>query len=216
MPKDAIRRMPRLAADELALCRALADEDDLTGMEITGEFSDTEYTVLTVRESRLINARFTASTFTRTDLIDCVLLDCDFSGATWEHCQFERVEFRHCRMSGIQAPSNRFHDVAMIDCKLDGANFRMSVWERGELRDSHLVDADFYGARLPSSRIQGCDLSNVEFSKCDLTGSQLQRSRLDGIRGGDALRGVTIGSEQLIPAALALFGAVGISIRDEE
>jgi hypothetical protein len=68
---------------------------------------------------------------------------------------------------------------------------------------------------MPGSRVHGCDLTNVDLSKCDLSGSRLQGSRLDGIRGGEGLRGVTVGSDQLIPTALAVFGALGISVDDE-
>ena len=55
----------------------------------------------------------------------------------------------------------------------------------------------------------------ADFSKADLTGARLQRSNLTEVRGGDALRGVTISSDQLIPAALALFAAMKIRIDDE-
>ncbi|MBO0731144.1 MAG: pentapeptide repeat-containing protein, partial [Acidimicrobiaceae bacterium] len=173
------------------------------------------YSALTLRECRIAGAAFTGSCLVRATIVDCVITEAELSGAVLEDCRFERVEFQRCRMSGVQAQGSRFRDVALLDCKVDDGNFRMTDWEWGEMRDSNLVDSDFYGSRLPASRIHGCDLSNVEFSKCDLAGSHLQRSRLDGIRGGDSLRGVTIGSDQVIPAALALFGAVGISIDDE-
>jgi uncharacterized protein YjbI with pentapeptide repeats len=211
-----LRRPPRVADEELPDQWELADEDDLLGVALTCDFAGGEYSDIVLRECRVATARFTGSRFVRAGLFDCVVGDSDFSGATWEHCHFERVEFRHCRLSGLQAQSSQFKDVGFIDCKIDGGNFRMTTWERGELLDSHLVESDFYGARLPASRIRGCDLTNTELSKCDLTGSYLHGSRLDGIRGGDSLRGVTIGHDQIIPAALALFGAIGVSVDDDQ
>ena len=210
------RRPPRLPDEASSSLDALADEDDVIGAMVSGDFIGAELSLLTLRECRLSSAAFTGSRLVRATLIDCLITDCDLSGTIWEDCSFERVEFRHCRLSGIQAQGSRFADVAMTDCRIDGGNFRMTVWERCELHDSNLVDSDFYGARLPASRIHGCDLSDVEFSKSDLAGSQLQRSRLDGIRGGDSLRSVTIGSDQIIPAALAIFAAIGVQVDDEE
>jgi uncharacterized protein YjbI with pentapeptide repeats len=61
----------------------------------------------------------------------------------------------------------------------------------------------------------GCDLSGVDLSKCDLAGASLQGSTLERITGAEALRGVTLGSDQIVPAALALFGALGIRVNDE-
>jgi uncharacterized protein YjbI with pentapeptide repeats len=214
--KELGRRLPRLDEEALTPWHELVDEDDLLDIALDGDFAGAEISLLTVRQSRVDGAAFTGARLVRASFVDCVIAGSEWSGAELEDCRFERVEFRRCRMSGVQGHGSRFTDVAMLDCQVDGANFRMSVWERGELRDSHFVDSDFYAASLPGSRVHGCDLTNVDFSKCDLSGSRLQGSRLEGIRGGDALLGVSIGSDQLIPTALAVFGALGISVDDDE
>jgi uncharacterized protein YjbI with pentapeptide repeats len=211
-----LRRLPRLREEDLTVAASLGEENDLLGAVVTGDFPAAEYALVTLRECRLVGVKLIGSRLPRATIIDCVVVDSDLSGAALEDCEFERVEFQHCRLSGVQAQGSRFVDVAMLDCKIDGGNFRMTVWERGELRDSNFADSDFYAARLPASRVHGCDLSNVEFSKCDLSGSRLHGSHLEGIRGGDSLRGVTIGSDQIIPAALALFAAVGISVDNDD
>ena len=79
-----------------------------------------------------------------------------------------------------------------------------------------LVDADFYGASLPGSRFYGCDLNGVELSKSDLAGSRLHHSRFERLRGAEALRSVTIGSDQIIPTALAVFAAFDIHVSDDD
>ena len=213
--KDGERRRPRLDEEALTAWTELVDEDDLVDTALSGDFVGAEISLVAVRQSRVEGAAFTGARLIRAAFVDCVIVDSEWSGATLEDCRFERVEFRRCRMSGVQAHGSRFADVALLDCKADQGNFRMTSWERGELRDSHLVDSDFYGARMPGSRLHGCDLTNVDLSKCDLSGSRLQGSCLDGIRGGEGLRGVTVGSDQLIPTALAVFGALGISVDDE-
>jgi hypothetical protein len=48
-----------------------------------------------------------------------------------------------------------------------------------------------------------------------VAGSQLQGSTLDSILGANSLRDVFISSDQIVPAALAVFGALGIAINDD-
>jgi uncharacterized protein YjbI with pentapeptide repeats len=214
--KDTSRRVPRIDDKALTTWSTLEDEDELVDVVLDGDFSGVDLSHIALQQARLGGVTFTGTRLVRTTFIDCVIFDSEFSGAVFEECRFERVEFRRCRMSGLQAQGSRFTDVAMVDCKLDGANFRMTAWERAELRDCNLADADFYSAQLPGSIVQGCDLTNVELSKCGLAGSRLHGSRFEAVRGADALRGVVIGSDQLIPTALAVFGALGIRVEDAE
>ena len=125
-----------------------------------------------------------------------------------------RVEFRSCRLSGLQAPTGTFSDVGFVDSKLDGGNCRMTTWTRAELIDSDLSDSDFSSAALPGSHVLRCNLTAAQFSKSDLTGSRIVGSKVDGLRGAESLRGVTIGSDEVIPVALAIFGALGIAVDD--
>jgi uncharacterized protein YjbI with pentapeptide repeats len=213
--QDTTRRLPRLDEEGLSEWEELGRDDELEDVALTGDFSWAEIEFATVRQSRVEGAAFTRARLVRAAFVDCVIVDTEWSGAELEECRFERVEFRHCRMSGVQGHGGRFTDVALTDCKVDGGNFRMSTWERSELRDSHLVECDFTGATMPGTRIHGCDLTDADLSTCNLAGSRLHRSQLEGLRGGDALRGVTIGGDQLVPAALAVFRALRIAIDDD-
>ena len=213
--KRDTRREPRLDEELATECTAIEDETDITDTMVRGDFSATELYLVSVRQCRVEGARFTGSRLVRTSFVDCVILDSDLSGVRLDDCRLERVEFRRCRVSGLQATKSQFTDVALFDCKADAASFRMSVWERAELRDCNLVESDFTGAKLPGSRVEGCDLAKADLTKCDLTGTRLHRSNLTDVKGGDALRGVVISSDQLIPAALAVFASMKIRIEDE-
>jgi uncharacterized protein YjbI with pentapeptide repeats len=214
--KGELRASPRVARDLAEGPAGLVDETDITDAILSGDYSGLDITLAEITACRLDHAQFTSTRLARTRLVDCLVVDSDFSGVLLEECRLTRVEFRGCRLAGLQAASVTFGDVGFFDCKMSGANFRMTVWERAEFHSCDLVDADFYGAKLPGSRFQGCDLSDVELSKSALTGSRLHGSSLDRIRGGDALRGVTIGSDQIIPTALAIFGSLNISVRDDQ
>jgi len=213
--KREARREPRVDEDLAAECTAIDDETDVTDATVRGDFSATDRYLVSVRQCRVEGARFTGSRLVRAAFVDCVIVDSDFSGVRLDDCRFERVELRRCRVSGLQATKSQFTDVALFDCKADAASFRMSVWERAEFRDCNLVESDFTGAKLPASRVEGCDLTKADLTKCDLTGTRLHRSNLTDVKGGDALRGVVISSDQLIPAALAVFASMKIRIDDE-
>jgi hypothetical protein len=126
-----------------------------------------------------------------------------------------RVEFHSCRMSGLQAAGAKFQDVAFVDCRLDGANFRMSRWERSEFDGCDLTEVDLYGAHLPACRFVRCDLSGAQSRRptCRRVGS-ISRSWNESV-GADALGGITISSDQVLPVALALFAARAIVIDDD-
>jgi uncharacterized protein YjbI with pentapeptide repeats len=216
VPKPPGRRVsPRLADDFVDSVTCLADDVELSEVVLCGDFSGVSLSQPEFRECQIRQAQLTGAVLRFARFVDCVISDSDLSGAILEECFLTRVEFRRCRASGLQASRGRFVDVGLFTSKLDGANFRMSEWERAEISDCDLAEADFYDAKMPGSRIVDCDLNRIELSKSRLTGSRLSGSKLEGLRGGESLRNVTIGSDQIIAAAAALFAALHIDIDDE-
>ncbi len=214
-PKAVARVPPRIGKDLPKESPSLLDEARITNVAIVGDYSGAECQVAEITACRLEGVQAIGSRLIRSRLVDCVALACDFSGAVLEDCSISRVEFHDCRFSGLQAQHSSFKDVAFFDCKVDGANFRMTKWESAEFRSCSLAEADFYEASLPGSRFQSCDLTAAQLSKADLTGTRLHGSTLERIHGADGLRGVIIGSDQVVPAALAVFGTLNIVVDDE-
>jgi len=208
------RVSPRVSADLTTPVPSLLDETQFAEMAIVGDHSDVDAELIEAISCRFDEVQLTGSRLVRCRLTDCMVTACDFSGAVLEDSSFRRVEFHGCRLSGVQAQHSSFEDVAFFDCKMDGANFKMTEWEVAELQNCDLVDADFYGASLPGCRLEGCDLSGVQLAKADLTGVSLRGSVLERIEGAESLRGVTIGSDQVIPTALVVFGALNIVVDD--
>jgi uncharacterized protein YjbI with pentapeptide repeats len=215
MPSKSAARVVPVVADGLpAESPPLVDEVRITDVTLTGEYSNAQVELVEVASCRIERAQLTGSRLTRCSLVDCLGIASDFSGVILEDCSIRRVEFHECRFSGLEAQHSHFEDVAYFDCKIDRANFRMTEWKAAEFHDCELLDADFYGSSLPGSRFQGCDLSGAQLSKADLSRSQLNGSKLDRIQGAEGLRGVIIGSDQVIPAALAVFGSLNIVVDD--
>jgi uncharacterized protein YjbI with pentapeptide repeats len=193
----------------------LIDDADMTGVRLTGDHGGRTASLVQLAGCRVEGAQLVGTHLVGSRLVDCVVVGCDLSGLVLEDSACTRVEFRDCRLSGLQAASCRFADVGFLRCRLDGANFRMTTWERAEFHDCDLVDADFYAATLPASRFIRCDLTGVELSRCTLTAATLQWSDLSALRGAESLRGVTISGDQVLPAALALFAAMAMTLDDE-
>lgn len=183
------------------------EADDLTGqhadhVEITG--------------SVLRGVRLTGAGLEHLRLVDVLAVDCELSGAIVSESSLRRVEFRNCRMSGLVISDSKLRDVRFRECKLDDANFRFVKAERVVLDSCSLAAADFTEAAFTSSAFSGCDLRAAVFTKAAMTGTRLAGSTLDELKGASALRGVVVGTDQVLPLALGLFGDLGIVIRDDD
>jgi uncharacterized protein YjbI with pentapeptide repeats len=208
--------LPRVPADF-----GDAPDDPLTdGLEwyqvcVRGDFSDQVAGTVEVTESHLVGARLVGVEVERLRITDTVVDDCDLSGALLMDAVLTRVEFRNCRMSGIVVAGARLHDVRFVECKLDDANFRMTTSERVEFDRTILRTADFYAAKLRSARFSSCDLALAQFSKADLRGARLHGSALADVLGADSFAGVIVETGQVLPLALRLFAALGITVDDD-
>ena len=214
MATGATRATPRLRAELTPWSGDIEDEADISDAVIVGDLSARDVSAVDWTGCRFEGVGLVGAHLHLSRLVDCVLSACDLSGLVFEEGSCTRVEFRDCRLSGIEAAGGRFRDVAFLDCRLDDANFRMARFERGEFDGCSLVDADFSSAVLPGSRFAGCDLAGARLSKSTLAGSRFERTGMERITGADALRGITIGSEQVLPVALALFAELSVDIDD--
>ena len=175
-----------------------------------------EVGLLDANRSTITGARFTGARVERVRAVDTLFIDCEFSGAELEEGTITRVRFERCRMSGAVVAGLKATHAVFADCRIDDANFRATSLTDCTFDQCDLRAADFYGASLVRSRFAGCDLSGTEFSKATLDSVSLRGSKLEGLRGADRLRGAIIGSDQLVPVALALFAALGITVDDDE
>ena len=193
----------------------LADEASWDGIEVSGSFAGVVASLVDVNGCRLTGAVFTGAEIDKLRLVDTVVEDCEFSGAVLTRLSAVRVEFRRCRMSGVDVHGGDFRDVKFLDCKLDGANLRSTTWQRSGLEGCLLTEADFSSAKLGEAAIKQCDLRRADFTKAQAAGVTLHGSELEGVVGAEGLRGVLIGSDQVIPLALSVFSALGIRVQDE-
>ena len=220
MPPSASKdemQAPRVPTEPVQLADAVLQdgtewEDALIegDVECDGEVAHVETVACVLRRVRMTGVRFEG-----IRCVDTIFEDCELSAATLVDAVFTRVELVRCRMSGLVASSLQARDVRLVGCKVDGANFRASTWERASFEECELAGADFYSSKLASSKLVRCNLVEAEFSKSTMAGTVLRGSNVTAIRGGSALAGTIIGSDQVVPMALSLFATMGIVVDDD-
>jgi uncharacterized protein YjbI with pentapeptide repeats len=190
--------------------RAEWDNERVEG-DLSGQIADhVEITACALRAVRLTGARLE-----NLRLVDVLAVDCELSGAIVTEASLQRVEFVNCRMSGLVISDAKLRHVHFHDCKLDDSNFRFVKAEQARFDGCSLVDADFSNAAFTASAFAFCDLRTAEFSKAAMKGTRLAGSNLEGIRGASSLRGVVVGTDQVLPLALGVFADLGIVIDDD-
>ena len=105
--------------------------------------------------------------------------------------------------------------MAFLGCRMDQCWLRMAKLERCAFEDCDLTDADFYTATIPRVAVRA-----LHARWCRVLGGQagdvaFHRSTIDGIKGAEALRNITIGTDQIVPFAFPIFAALGIAIDDD-
>lgn len=211
----ARRQPPRLddariaqTGDELDDHDVLEDVDWIGGAP--GSVSDVE-----IIRSRLTGVTLTGLELADLRLLDVELVECELSGTVLTGARWERVVLRRCRMSGLVAAELRATDVRLDGCKADQAWLRASVLDRCELVDTDLRGADLYGARVTRSAFRRCDLTELDVSASHFEQVSLHGSTVDRLKGAESLQGLTIGSDQLVPLALPILAARGITVDDD-
>jgi hypothetical protein len=212
-PKE--RQPPRLDPD-------LTDRagDDLADEELLEDVAWTGGSPASASGVELVRCRLTGVSFTGLELVDLRLVDvvldeCELSGTQLTGGRWERVVVRRCRMSGIVAPELRATDVRIEGCKADQAWLRAAVLDRWEVVDTDLSGSDLANAEVTRSAFRRCDLTEVDLSQSRFDQVSLHGSTVDRLKGADALRRCTIGSDQIIPLALPILAAREIKVDDD-
>ncbi len=149
-------------------------------------------------DSKLTSVRLTGTTLERVRFVDVVLEDCELSGATIEAATLERTTIKRSRMSTLVAPDLTATDVVVEDVKADGAWLRMATLLRCDFHDCDLSAADLYSSKVTDSRILRCNLDGAELTSMKCERVAVHGSTFTDVHGAAGLRGVVIGSDQIV------------------
>lgn len=163
------------------------------------ELSDTRLTEARLPSARIADARFDA---------------CDATNAEAEDSSLLRVALTNSKLLGLHLGGASLRHVRFADCNLMLSSFRFAKLWRVSFVDCDLRQATFQGCELTHCEFAGCDLREAQFSHSAHDGTDLRGSRLEGLRGLEALGGAVIDGNQLIDLAPQLAASIGLRVAD--
>jgi uncharacterized protein YjbI with pentapeptide repeats len=165
---------------------------------------------------RVEGARHAGATFARARLVDVELVRCDLAGCDFSEAAFHRVRLVDCRGTSIELGGATWRTVTVTGSRFDDANFRRTQLNQVRFDTTACPRADFGAAQLDDVQFPGSDLAGADFSNARCTEVDLRGARLDGLQGIGALRGATIGVDQLFGLAPGLAATVGVRVLAED
>lgn len=169
-------------------------------------FWESAFTSVTFHQGRYRRCRFddvwlgtvrvVGSDFAETSWLDVEFVSAAIAGTDLYGAQLRRVVFHGCKLDQVNARGAALRDVAFVDCLLR--------------------DVDLAGARLNGVTFAGSSLERVRLDNASTTRVDLRyASGVGTLSGVEALRGATIGPDQLPELAPALAHAAGIVVRED-
>jgi uncharacterized protein YjbI with pentapeptide repeats len=132
---------------------AMVDDGELETASLRAQLApNCNVAALQLLDVLIEDVQFTGAHFSRIVARDVIASRTDFSASHLDNGLLVRVEFRQCRMTGVDFSQTDIHDVTFTECKLDKAMF--------------------YKADLRRVAFIGCDLSAVDFSAAHLVDVQ--------------------------------------------
>lgn len=131
------------------------------------------------RSERVVSGKtFTSCTFT----------NCIFTKTVFEDCTFESCTFDKCDLTMIKVKSSSFRQIKITNSKAIGILWydAKSPFTKHPLTiictDSNISYSSFYGVNLKKAKFNRCMAKEVDFSECNLTEAEMERSDLEGSR----------------------------------
>ena len=125
-----------------------------------------------------------AKTYTvqRSTFEDCRFVDCDFSFARITECRFNDCEFRNSNLSSVNCDKSKFIGSTFGHCKATGVNWTTLDWSGYRLgspisfESCDISFSVFNSLVLRALCLRDCRAHDVDFSECDLEGSEFCRT----------------------------------------
>lgn len=207
---------PQLAKQPDAAPSELRRADEWTEVVAEGDYVGAVAEEVVWNDVVVRGGRWSGVTIEGFQATDVRFENCDLAGfVLQDDVSLRRVEFVGCRMTGAVFAGANLRDVSFSACVLDDANLRMLEAQDVAFDGCSLIAADLYAAKLRRVQVATCDLRGIDVTKATLADVDLRTSRLEDVKGADALRGATIDSLQVVSVAHSMALALGIRVNDD-
>ncbi|WP_159623611.1 pentapeptide repeat-containing protein [Ruania rhizosphaerae] len=196
------------------------EPDQLCGATLTRRTFDGEVWIgaqideLELDDSSLQRLRAAEGTWERCTFTDCDLTGADLAGLTTRDVGLVRTTLDGARLTGSSWLRSRWRDVEATDLVADLLSAHSATWTAVTLTGANLRQADFSGAALQRVRFVDCDLTEARFAGMRAQQVTMSGCRLEGITGVDALRGVTMTTEDAVGALGSFAAHLGITVEE--
>ena len=192
----------------------LRDDDTLSEASIDSEsFTGLKLKQLHISESLLVKSDFSHIAIEHLDVLDVALKGCNFTASKFPNSSWHVALIDGARCSGTMMSNSVFKNVTFKNSKLELVNFRFSRFENIVFEGCTIDDADFYNATLKNVEFINCTINSVTFASARMSNVDISKSHIEGIKGVNSLKGVTISYDQLMQLAASLADEAGIKVK---
>ncbi|MEU4191415.1 pentapeptide repeat-containing protein [Kribbella sp. NPDC026611] len=192
------------------------DEERLLDLAMDdADLSDVEAEHVEISGCRLTRCKLAGTDLDKLILVDTELNQCDVANARWSDAAVTRLAITSSRLTGFAGPGMSIQHGTIRDSVLDFASFRFAKFQKVELADCRLQNADFVSADLSGTVFRRCDLSGAEFSQVKASKAVFIDCTWDSAKGLASLAGATVASASPIDTltfASAVTTATGITL----
>lgn len=172
------------------LQHALLDRCDLMNLSLEAlDFSHAHFLQSNLIQCRLNAVRFNHVNAQGLSLVTCTSSDLCFDDAQLKQCMFtaqsqlpqahfRRASLTECNLRDIDLQAANFDQATLHNSDLSGANCRGASLRLMRTHHSRFVRTDFRAARLTGSLLLGADLQKSQLAGCDFSDCNLFRADL--------------------------------------
>jgi len=192
----------------------LRDDDTVSEMLIDSEsLAGLKLKQLHISESLITKSDFSHIAIEHLDVLDAEFKGCNFTASKLPSSSWHVALIDGTRCSGTMLPNSVFKNVTFKNSKLELVNFRFSRLEHIIFDGCTIDDADFYSATLKNVAFINCTMNSVTFASARMSNVDISKSQIEGIKGVNSLKGVTISYDQLMQLAASLADEAGIKVK---
>jgi uncharacterized protein YjbI with pentapeptide repeats len=206
-------QLPQMLTVPDDIIELFRDEDTISGVHLENTWLTTaDLHKKSFSEARMTRVDFSQVHVARFDVLDCVFDSCNFTTSKFPESSWHRVLVNGARCSGLQMTNGIIRNVRFKNCKLEMVNFRLSRLENVIFEDCVIDDVDFYDAKLKNIEFINCSINEITFASARMVHVDISKSTVEGIRGINSLKGVSISYDQLMQLAPAFATEAGLKV----
>lgn len=123
-------------------------------------------------QCKFSNSLFVKSRFISCRFEDCTFTGCDLSLSTLHNCFFNDVDFKDCKLIGIDwTKTGRPFRVNYENCKIND-----SIFYNLDLRNIHILNCEARNVDFEKANLSKAVLTNTDFLRTNFTNSDLSFS----------------------------------------